>query len=166
MPLFTWLLLPPRNVAHEAPSQGEGIAMPRSRVPSICATALAYLAAGRSVVPITPSLKAPSIVSPWTGRPILLRWEREKSLMVKSFPFLFRLPTFYPPCQRYQLGEIIYPGTCAMTRAGGGAVHPTTLTPYPLHSMGAPVRGTLNGGDQSPRLLRTPWPVRARPRPG
>jgi hypothetical protein len=62
--------------------------------------------------------------------------------------------------------EIIYPGTCAMTRAGGGAVHPTTLTPYPLHSMGAPVRGTLNGGDQSPRLLRTPWPVRARPRPG
>jgi Bifunctional DNA primase/polymerase, N-terminal len=49
---------------------------PRPRVPSICTTALAYLAAGRSVVPIAPGCKAPSLVDPRTGRPVLIRWER------------------------------------------------------------------------------------------
>jgi bifunctional DNA primase/polymerase-like protein len=38
-------------------------------------TALAYLAAGRSAVPIALGVKAPSLVNPQTGRPILLRWE-------------------------------------------------------------------------------------------
>jgi hypothetical protein len=38
-------------------------------------TALAYLAAGRSVVPIALGVKAPSLVNPQTGRPILVRWE-------------------------------------------------------------------------------------------
>jgi hypothetical protein len=42
----------------------------------IYATALAYLAAGRSVVPIAPGCKAPSIVDPRTGRSTLIRWEQ------------------------------------------------------------------------------------------
>src|SRR5262249_1999614 len=42
----------------------------------IAATALAYLAAGRSVVPIAPGCKAPSVVDPRTGRSTLIRWER------------------------------------------------------------------------------------------
>jgi hypothetical protein len=44
--------------------------------PLIAATALAYLAAGRSVVPIAPGCKAPSVVNPRTGRRVLIRWER------------------------------------------------------------------------------------------
>jgi Bifunctional DNA primase/polymerase, N-terminal len=44
--------------------------------PLIAATALAYLAAGRSVVPIAPGCKAPSIVDPRTGRSRLIWWER------------------------------------------------------------------------------------------
>ena len=39
-------------------------------------TALAYLAAGRSVVPITPYGDAPSVWEPETGRRRLIRWER------------------------------------------------------------------------------------------
>jgi hypothetical protein len=50
--------------------------MPRTRGPLIYTTALAYLAAGRSVVPIAPGSKAPSVVDPRTGRPVLIRWER------------------------------------------------------------------------------------------
>jgi Bifunctional DNA primase/polymerase, N-terminal len=42
----------------------------------IYATALAYLAAGRSVVPIAPGCKAPSIVDPRIGRSTLIRWEQ------------------------------------------------------------------------------------------
>jgi Bifunctional DNA primase/polymerase, N-terminal len=42
----------------------------------IYATALAYLAAGRSIVPIAPGCKAPSVVDPRTGRSRLIRWER------------------------------------------------------------------------------------------
>jgi Bifunctional DNA primase/polymerase, N-terminal len=42
----------------------------------IYATALAYLAAGRSVVPIAPGCEAPSIVDPRTGRSTPIRWER------------------------------------------------------------------------------------------
>jgi hypothetical protein len=49
--------------------------MPRTRGPSPYETALAYLAAGRPVVPIALGIKAPSLVNPQTGRPILLRWE-------------------------------------------------------------------------------------------
>jgi Bifunctional DNA primase/polymerase, N-terminal len=44
--------------------------------PLIPAMALAYLAAGRSVVPIAPGCKAPSVVDPRTGRRTLIRWER------------------------------------------------------------------------------------------
>jgi Bifunctional DNA primase/polymerase, N-terminal len=44
--------------------------------PVIAATALAYLAAGRSVVPIAPGCKAPSVIDPRTGRRVLIRWER------------------------------------------------------------------------------------------
>ena len=51
--------------------------MPRTRGPSLYATALAYLAAGRSVVPIAPGFKAPSLSrSPALGGPMLIRWER------------------------------------------------------------------------------------------
>jgi len=42
----------------------------------IAATALAYLVAGRSVVPIAPGHKAPSVVDPRTGRSVLIRWEQ------------------------------------------------------------------------------------------
>jgi hypothetical protein len=42
----------------------------------IAATALAYLVAGRSVVPIAPGCKAPSVVDPRTGRSVLIRWEQ------------------------------------------------------------------------------------------
>src|SRR5919201_6601951 len=44
--------------------------------PLIAATALAYLVAGRSVVPIAPGCKAPSVVDPRTGRRVLIRWEQ------------------------------------------------------------------------------------------
>jgi Bifunctional DNA primase/polymerase, N-terminal len=44
--------------------------------PLIAATALAYLVAGRSVVPIAPGCKAPSVVDPRTGRSVLIRWEQ------------------------------------------------------------------------------------------
>jgi hypothetical protein len=50
--------------------------MARTRTPSLYETALAYLAAGRSVVPIAPGCKAPSIVDPRTGRPVLILWQR------------------------------------------------------------------------------------------
>jgi Bifunctional DNA primase/polymerase, N-terminal len=42
----------------------------------IAATALTYLAAGRSVVPIAPGRKAPSVVDPRTGRRVLIQWEQ------------------------------------------------------------------------------------------
>jgi hypothetical protein len=54
--------------------------MPRPQTPSLYETALAYLAAGRSVVPIAPGGKAPSVVDPRTGRPVLIRWERYQEL--------------------------------------------------------------------------------------
>ena len=41
----------------------------------IAATALDYLAAGRSVVPIAPGCKAPSVLDPKTGLSRLIRWE-------------------------------------------------------------------------------------------
>ncbi len=50
--------------------------MPHTRGASLDETALAYLAAGRSVVPIAPGCKAPSVVDPRTGPPVLIRWER------------------------------------------------------------------------------------------
>jgi hypothetical protein len=50
--------------------------MPRTRVPSIYETALAYLVAGRSVVPIAPGLKAPSVVDARTRRRVLITWGR------------------------------------------------------------------------------------------
>jgi hypothetical protein len=50
--------------------------MPRTRTRSLYATALASLTAGRSVLPMAPGCKAPSVVDPRTGRPVLLRWER------------------------------------------------------------------------------------------
>jgi len=50
--------------------------MPRTRAPVIYASALAYLAAGRSIVPIAPGCKAPSVVDPRTGWSRLIRWER------------------------------------------------------------------------------------------
>jgi hypothetical protein len=50
--------------------------MPRARTPSLYETALAYLAAGRSVVPIAPGRKAPSVVGQRTGRRRLIPWER------------------------------------------------------------------------------------------
>jgi hypothetical protein len=50
--------------------------MPGTRLSAIEQVALAYLAAGRSVVPIVPGCKAPSIVDPRSGRPVLIRWER------------------------------------------------------------------------------------------
>jgi hypothetical protein len=50
--------------------------MPRPQTPSLYETALAYLAAGRSVVPIALGCKAPSITDRRTGRPMLIRWER------------------------------------------------------------------------------------------
>ncbi len=43
---------------------------------SLRMTALAYLAAGRSVVPIAPGCKAPSVVDSGTGRSVLIPWER------------------------------------------------------------------------------------------
>ena len=49
--------------------------MPRTRTPSLYETALAYLAAGRSVVPIAPGRKAPSVVGQRTGRRRLIPWE-------------------------------------------------------------------------------------------
>ena len=42
--------------------------------PLLAATALAYLAAGRFVVPIAPGCKASSVVDPRTGRSTLIRW--------------------------------------------------------------------------------------------
>jgi hypothetical protein len=58
----------------------KGIAMPRTRLSGIEQVALTYLAEGRSVVPIAPGCKAPSIapsiVDARTGRPVLIRWER------------------------------------------------------------------------------------------
>jgi Bifunctional DNA primase/polymerase, N-terminal len=50
--------------------------LPCTSPPLIAATALAYLVAGRSVVPIAPGCKAPSVVDPRTGRTTLIRWER------------------------------------------------------------------------------------------
>jgi Bifunctional DNA primase/polymerase, N-terminal len=50
--------------------------MPHTQGPLIYATALADLAAGRSIVPIAPGGKAPSVVDPRTGRSVLIRWER------------------------------------------------------------------------------------------
>ena len=50
--------------------------MLRTRVPVIYATVLAYLAAGRSVVPIAPGCKAPSVVDARTGRSVLMPWAR------------------------------------------------------------------------------------------
>jgi hypothetical protein len=50
--------------------------MPRTQGWSLHDTALAYLAAGRSVVPIAPGSKAPSVVDPRTGRRVLISWER------------------------------------------------------------------------------------------
>jgi hypothetical protein len=44
--------------------------------PLIAATALTYLASGRSIVPIAPGCKAPSVVNLRTGRSVLIRWER------------------------------------------------------------------------------------------
>jgi hypothetical protein len=38
--------------------------------------ALAYLQAGRSVVPIAPGCKVPSVLRPTTGAPVRLRWKR------------------------------------------------------------------------------------------
>lgn len=49
--------------------------MPRPHIPSLYETALAYLAAGRSIVPIAPGCKAPSLITPRTGRRILIPWE-------------------------------------------------------------------------------------------
>ena len=54
--------------------------MPHTQGPLIYATALAYLAAGRSIVPIAPGGKAPSVVDPRTGRPVLIRWEHYQEL--------------------------------------------------------------------------------------
>src|SRR5919198_3354630 len=50
--------------------------LPCTSSPLIAATALAYLGAGRSVVPIASGCKAPSVVDPRTGRTVLIRWER------------------------------------------------------------------------------------------
>jgi Bifunctional DNA primase/polymerase, N-terminal len=50
--------------------------MPRPQTPSLYETALAYLAAGRSIVPIAPGCKAPSVVDSRTGRPVLIQWQR------------------------------------------------------------------------------------------
>jgi hypothetical protein len=50
--------------------------MPRTQVPSLYETALAYLAAGRSVVPIAAGSKAPSLADHRTGRRVLIPWER------------------------------------------------------------------------------------------
>jgi Bifunctional DNA primase/polymerase, N-terminal len=50
--------------------------MPRPQTLSLYETALAYRAAGHSVVPIAPGCKAPSLINPRTGRSILIPWER------------------------------------------------------------------------------------------
>jgi Bifunctional DNA primase/polymerase, N-terminal len=50
--------------------------LPCTSSPLIYATALAYLAAGRSIVPIAPGCKAPSVVDPRIGRSVLIHWER------------------------------------------------------------------------------------------
>jgi hypothetical protein len=50
--------------------------MPRPHIPSLYETALAYLAAGRSVIPIAPGCKSPSLVDSKTGRSTLISWER------------------------------------------------------------------------------------------
>jgi hypothetical protein len=47
--------------------------MRHPRILSLYETALACLAAGRSVVPIAPGWKAPSIVDPRSGRPVLIQ---------------------------------------------------------------------------------------------
>jgi Bifunctional DNA primase/polymerase, N-terminal len=62
-----------------APTERTATALHGLTCPSlslIAATALAYLVAGRSVVPIAPGCKAPSVVDPRTGRSMLIRWER------------------------------------------------------------------------------------------
>ena len=50
--------------------------MSRTRGLSLYEIALAYLAAGRSGVPIAPGCKGPSIVNSRTGRSTLISWER------------------------------------------------------------------------------------------
>jgi Bifunctional DNA primase/polymerase, N-terminal len=50
--------------------------MRRAPTPSMLKTALAYLAAGRSVVPIAPYANAPSVWVPGTWRRRLIHWER------------------------------------------------------------------------------------------
>jgi Bifunctional DNA primase/polymerase, N-terminal len=60
---------------HNCPSQ-EGIARPRPHTPALYKTALAYLAAGCSIVPIAPGCKAPSLMNPRTERRTLIPWER------------------------------------------------------------------------------------------
>jgi Bifunctional DNA primase/polymerase, N-terminal len=58
--------------------------MPRTRGPSLYATALAYLAAGRSVVPIAPGCKAPSIEDARTGQSRLIQWERYQQIRASA----------------------------------------------------------------------------------
>ena len=50
--------------------------MPRTQLSSLYETALAYLAAGRSILPIAPGCKAPSLVDPRRGGLVLIQWER------------------------------------------------------------------------------------------
>jgi hypothetical protein len=50
--------------------------MARTQGSSLYDTALAYLAAGRSVVPIAPGCKAPSVVDPRRGQRVLIQWQR------------------------------------------------------------------------------------------
>jgi hypothetical protein len=54
--------------------------MAPTRLSAIAQVALAYLASGRSVVPIAPGCKAPSLMDPRTGRPMLIRWERYQDM--------------------------------------------------------------------------------------
>lgn len=54
----------------------EAVAMPRTQIPSLYDTTLAYLAAGRSIVPVAPGSKAPGLVDHRTGRRTLIAWER------------------------------------------------------------------------------------------
>jgi hypothetical protein len=50
--------------------------MRRTRTPSLYETAVIFPATGRSVVPIAPGSKAPSLIDPRTGRSILIPRQR------------------------------------------------------------------------------------------
>jgi hypothetical protein len=66
----------PQSPGDQAPQGAREPPPPRTLASKICEVALKYLAAGRSVVPIAPGRKAPSLVDPETGRSVLIEWER------------------------------------------------------------------------------------------